>query len=83
MASHHYLLQGLLYSVALHRYLRWRQRDYRPEVHLGGVAYLFVRGMTGPFVLHDAGRPYGVFAWLPPPALITELSDLLARGLDR
>ena len=24
MERHHYALQGLLYAVALHRYLRWR-----------------------------------------------------------
>jgi len=39
-----------LYSVALHRYLRWRLADYEPSVHLGGAAYLFLRGMTGPTV---------------------------------
>ena len=48
MAAHDYPLQALLYSVALHRYLRWRIADYDPTVHLGGVAYLFVRGMVGP-----------------------------------
>jgi exodeoxyribonuclease V beta subunit len=38
MAEHHYPLQALLYSVALHRYLRWRVPGYQPAVHLGGVA---------------------------------------------
>ena len=33
----HYPLQALLYAVALHRYLRWRQPGYDPAVHLGGV----------------------------------------------
>ncbi len=28
MAAAHYPLQALLYSVALHRYLRWRVPDY-------------------------------------------------------
>ena len=44
----HYPLQALLYSVALHRLLRWRQPGYDPDRHLGGVLYLFVRGMAGP-----------------------------------
>jgi exodeoxyribonuclease V alpha subunit len=35
-----YPLQALLYSVVLHRFLRWRQRDYEPSQHLGGVLYL-------------------------------------------
>ena len=41
-------LQSLLYAVALHRFLRWRQPGYDPETHLGGVLYLFLRGMCGP-----------------------------------
>ncbi len=48
MIAAHYPLQALLYSVALHRYLRWRLPGYDPERHLGGVLYLFVRGMCGP-----------------------------------
>ncbi|CRK50457.1 RecBCD enzyme subunit RecB [Rhodococcus sp. RD6.2] len=74
MMRSHYPLQALLYSVALHRYLRWRLPGYDPEVHLGGVQYLFVRGMAGP----DTPDGCGVFEWHPPAALITDLSDLLA-----
>ena len=48
MIEAHYPLQALLYAVALHRYLRWRQPGYDPDVHLGGVLYLFLRGMSGP-----------------------------------
>jgi exodeoxyribonuclease V beta subunit len=77
MAEHHYPLQALLYSVALHRYLRWRVPGYDPAVHLGGAAYLFVRGMTGTEVPTTDGHPDGVFSWAVPPAMITELSDLL------
>ena len=77
MAEHHYPLQALLYSVALHRYLRWRVRGYEPARHLGGVAYLFVRGMAGPATPTVAGNPYGVFTWRVPPSLVTALSDLL------
>lgn len=47
MASHHYPLQAHLYLVALHRYLGWRLPDYAPERHLGGYAYVFVRGTPG------------------------------------
>ncbi|MGD0393508.1 MAG: hypothetical protein ABSC41_12800, partial [Acidimicrobiales bacterium] len=50
---------------------------YRPDDHLGGVAYLFVRGMTGPDVRLSDGRPHGVFEWAVPPALVVALSDLL------
>ena len=47
MMRHHFPLQALLYSVALHRYLRWRQPGYRLEEHLGGVQDLCLRAMVG------------------------------------
>jgi exodeoxyribonuclease V beta subunit len=72
-----YPLQALLYSVVLHRFLRWRQPQYDPSRHLGGVLYLFLRGMSGPDTPVLDGHPAGVFSWAPPPALVTDLSDLL------
>jgi len=42
---HHYDLQYLIYTVALHRSLQQRLDGYDPAQHLGGVQYLFVRGM--------------------------------------
>ena len=48
MTHSHYGLQALLYTVALHRYLRWRLPGYSAERNLAGVLYLFLRGMTGP-----------------------------------
>jgi exodeoxyribonuclease V beta subunit len=77
MLHAHYPLQALLYGVALHRYLRWRQPDYDPDVHLGGVLYLFVRGMCGPETPVVEGMPCGVFSWRPPAALVEELSERL------
>jgi exodeoxyribonuclease V beta subunit len=74
MRRTHYPLQALLYCVALHRFLRARLESYDPARHLGGVGYLFVRGLGGP----DAGASTGVFDWYPPAGLVTELSDLLA-----
>ncbi|MGB3708071.1 UvrD-helicase domain-containing protein [Gordonia sp. (in: high G+C Gram-positive bacteria)] len=73
----HYPLQALLYSVALHRYLRWRVADYEPAVHLGPVQYHFVRGMAGPKTPDGCG----VFQWNLPASLVTAMSDLLA-GCD-
>jgi len=77
MIASHYPLQALLYSVALHRFLRWRLPGYAPERHLGGVLYLFVRGMCGPETPAVDGVPCGVFSWAPPAALVVELSRLL------
>ena len=78
MMAAHYPLQALLYAVALHRMLRWRQPGYDPDVHLGGVLYLFVRGMSGPATPTVGGVPAGVFSWRPPSSLVLGLSELLA-----
>ncbi|MEQ4499485.1 UvrD-helicase domain-containing protein, partial [Nocardioides kribbensis] len=78
MLHSHYPLQALLYSVVTHRFLRWRVPDYDPAVHLGGVAYLYVRGMCGPETPVVDGHPAGVFSWRPPASLVVAASDLLA-----
>jgi exodeoxyribonuclease V beta subunit len=77
MTHSSYPLQALLYAVVLHRFLRWRLPGYDPASHLGGVAYLYLRGMCGPDTPVVDGQPCGVFAWQPPVALVEELSDLL------
>jgi len=77
MLHSHYPLQALLYSVVVHRYLRWRLPGYEPEHHLGGVLYLYLRGMCGPQTPVVDGHPAGVFSWRPPAELITALSELL------
>ena len=82
MTAAHYPLQLLLYLVALHRFLRWRQRGYDPERHLGGGLYLFVRGMSGPGTPVVDGTPCGVMSWRPPAPLVVALSALL-EGRDR
>jgi exodeoxyribonuclease V beta subunit len=83
MMHSHYPLQALLYCVALHRYLRWRLGErYEPDHHLGGVAYLFVRGMVGADTPALDGKPYGVFSWRPPAATVLTL-DALFRSARR
>ncbi len=56
MGHSDYPLQALLYTVVLHRFLRWRLPGYDPAAHLGGVLYLYLRGMCGP---GHAGRRRG------------------------
>ena len=61
-------LQAPLYSVVLHRICRWRQPGYEPSQHLGGVLYLFLRGM---WCRHAGGRrALGLksSSWQPPAA---------------
>jgi exodeoxyribonuclease V beta subunit len=80
MQRAHYPLQALLYTAALHRYLRWRVPGYDPRHHLAGILYLFVRGMGGAATPRVDGQTCGVFAWCPPAVLVEDLSDLLDGG---
>jgi len=80
MRRAHYELQALLYTVALHRYLRWRLPGYSAARNLAGALYLFVRGMSSPEPVVVGGQPCGVWSWQPPASLIEALSDLLDRG---
>ena len=77
MTHSSYPLQALLYAVVLHRFLRWRLAGYEPARHLGGVMYLYLRGMCGPRTPVVDGQPCGVFAWQPPVAVVEAVSDLL------
>jgi exodeoxyribonuclease V beta subunit len=71
MAEHFYPLQALLYTVALHRYLRGRLRHYSPERDLGDSVYLFLRGV---------GLAPGAGVWRRrwPAKLILDLDDVFA-----
>jgi exodeoxyribonuclease V beta subunit len=79
----HYPLQALLYSVALHRYLRWRLPAYDPTRQFAGVLYLFVRGMSSPSFPKVGSQPCGVWGWRPPGTLVEALSDLFDQGGSR
>ena len=61
----------------LHRFLSARLPGYVPARHLGGVGYLFVRGMAGPSTPVIDGASCGVMAWHPPAALVVAASELL------
>ena len=76
MEDSEYTLQALLYTLALHRWLRFRLDDaYDYEQHVGGIRYLFCRGL-------DAGNAAlpGVHAWQPPRALIEGLDALFGHA---
>lgn len=68
MEEHQYHLQSLIYSLALHRYLRSRLPGYDYERDLGGSLYLFLRGMRP-----GLGPTRGVFRTRPSRALIEDL----------
>ena len=83
MQSHVYHLQYLLYSVALDRYLRKRLPHYQPELHWGGVLYVFVRGVRPDWTDRN-GHPTGVYVDRPSPQVIARLSALFdaAQGIQ-
>jgi len=72
MAESFYTLQYHLYTLALHQYLKVKQRGYDYDKHFGGVYYIFLRGVDP-----DKGPQFGVFRDRPPQALIEELGSLL------
>jgi exodeoxyribonuclease V beta subunit len=63
MIDHHYPLQALLYTVAVHRFLRWRLDGYDPAMHLAPPTYLFVRAMTGTDTPVVDGVRAGIHVW--------------------
>lgn len=73
MAEHHYTLQYLLYSLALHRYLKHRVPDYDYHTHFGGVYYLFLRGINQ----DQPGN--GIHFSKPAQSIIVELEDEISN----
>jgi exodeoxyribonuclease V beta subunit len=68
-----YDLQYAIYTLALHRQLRARLPGYDYERHVGGVLYLYLRGID------HAG--HGVHTERLPFALIDALDTLFAQGV--
>ena len=75
MADSHYYLQYLLYSVALHRYLKKRVAGYSWDSHIGGAYYLFIRGMSA------SSKSGGVYFNKPTVELINALDSLFVESL--
>ncbi len=72
MRQHNYGLQYWIYTLVLHRYLRQRLADYDYRRDVGGVKYLFLRGMS-------PDSPGGVFSERPALADIEKLEALLFK----
>lgn len=78
MEHSEYGLQALLYTLALHRWLRFRLGDgYDYARDFGGVRYLFCRGLDA----GNAASP-GVRAWTFAPELVAALDALFAGHGD-
>ena len=72
--AHRYDLQYLLYTLALHRYLRTRLPGYDYRTHVGGACYLFLRGMRP-----EHGDRLGVYWAYPDPDLVAHLDTQVFR----
>ncbi|MCQ0030521.1 exodeoxyribonuclease V subunit beta [Burkholderia glumae] len=75
MADHAYALQALLYTVALHRYLRVRLPGYDYDTHMAGYLYLFVRGVRPDW--RSGGASAGVHAGRASRELVEALDALM------
>jgi exodeoxyribonuclease V beta subunit len=75
MIQNAYVLQYVLYAVALHKWLGYRLPDYDFARHFGGVFYLFVRGVD-PAADAGAGIFYDHFGACGP------LMNALERYFD-
>jgi exodeoxyribonuclease V beta subunit len=67
-----YDLQYAIYTLALHRQLRARLPDYDYERDVGGVLYLYLRGVDG--------DTHGVHQERLPRVLIEAMDGLFAEG---
>jgi len=72
MSASEYDLQALLYTLAVHRWMRLRiGAGYDYEQHFGGVRYVFCRGLS----IDEPGR--GICTPQFPLALVLALEELL------
>jgi len=76
IADHRYDLQYQLYTLALHRLLKQRLPNYDYDTHVGGVVYLFLRGMT-------PGQKTGIFNSRLSKAHVEALDQLFAGELSQ
>jgi exodeoxyribonuclease V beta subunit len=72
MTDHDYHLQAILYTLALHRWLKYKLPNYNYSTHIGGAYYLFIRGMS------QTAPGSGVYFVLPQQSMIEELDDLFS-----
>ena len=70
MREHNYGLQYWIYTLVLHQYLKNRLPDYSYEKHIGGVKYLFVRGMD------ESQANSGVYQVKPEFSKVEQLAKL-------
>ncbi|SMO33836.1 exodeoxyribonuclease V subunit beta [Gracilimonas mengyeensis] len=75
MQSAGYDLQYHIYTLAVHRFLSARKKNYNYEKHFGGVMYLFLRG------IEPGKEGSGVYFDKPDTSLVTAMNEYLEQGV--
>jgi len=77
MDKNFYHLQYLLYLVGLRRFLNLRLNVEESYDLIGGIGYVFLRGVRA------NRKDQAIYRYRPPLALILALDDLLTNGYDQ
>ncbi len=77
MFHHAYGLQAMIYLTALHRYLKKRLPGYDYDLHIGGILYLFVRGVR------PSWPAAGIWHDLPPREMMAALDTLFSTAAGK
>ena len=72
--KNYYDLQYLIYSLALHRFLKQKLVNYSVETHFGGIYYLYLRGMSQ----HESHQGLGVYSRQISEAELIKLDDIFS-----
>lgn len=56
MVDHSFVLQYYIYTIALHKVLKLKLKDYQFDKHFGGIFYFFLRGID-----KNSDQPFGIF----------------------
>ena len=78
MSKNFYILQYHLYVIALYQYLQLRIPEFSYERHIGGVYYIFIRGVDP-----DKGPEFGIYKDIPDKTLVDALLKELLLSEQR
>ena len=70
MIKNRYDLQYQLYSLALHRYLQQKVKNYQFNLHFGGTFFWFLRAID------NNNKNKGIFYTLPKKKFIEKLDQI-------
>ncbi len=78
----HYDFQYVIYTVAMHRFLKHKLGDsYDYDTHIGGIYYLFLRGMRGEKSEINGSVP-GVYYVRLPRELVEKADQFFANAAE-